>query len=113
MEQTAPSSSRYLSMLTRSGMIKIEKVPRGIQGEKTRQVWGNWAQQLEHKQVPKQGDGTRCSEGKPSQLSCHTLRKCSVETTRNSVRVNLGIRVVKLVESLVGWEVTGTGQGSE
>ena len=35
-----------------------------------------------------------------------------METTRNSVKVKVGIKVMKLVESLIGWEVT-VGQGSE
>ena len=35
-----------------------------------------------------------------------------METTHNSVKVKLGIKVMKLVESLIGREVT-VGQGSE
>ena len=35
-----------------------------------------------------------------------------METTRNSVKVKLGIKVMILVESLIGWEVT-VDQGSE
>ena len=35
-----------------------------------------------------------------------------METTDNSVKVKLGIKVMKLVESLIGGEVT-VGQGSE
>ena len=35
-----------------------------------------------------------------------------METTHNSVKVKLGIKVMKLVESLIGSEVT-VGQGSE
>ena len=30
-----------------------------------------------------------------SVLACHTLCECSMETTRNSVKVKLGIRVMK------------------
>ena len=41
-------------------------------------------------------------------ISCN----CSMETTHNSVKVKLGIKVMKLVESLIGREVT-VGQGSE
>ena len=47
-------------------LSKIEKVPKGIQGEnscKDMSVWVNRSQQLEHKQVPKRGDGTWCPEG--------------------------------------------------
>ena len=39
-------------------------------------------------------------------LACHTRRKCSMETTHNSVKVKVGIKIMKLVESLIGWEVT-------
>ena len=35
-----------------------------------------------------------------------------METTRNAVKVKVGIKVMKLVESLIGWVVT-FGQGSE
>ena len=45
-------------------------------------------------------------------LACHTRCKCSMETTHNAVKVKVGIKVMKLVESLIGWEVT-VGQGSE
>ena len=41
-----------------------------------------------------------------------TCCKCSMETTRNSVMVNVGSKVMKWAESLIGWEVT-IGQGSE
>ena len=37
---------------------KIEKIPRGIRGEKSSKdmaIWGIWSQQLEHKQVPQWG----------------------------------------------------------
>ena len=36
-----------------------------------------------------------------------------METTRYSVKVKLSIRVMKLVESLIGFEVSVTGQGSK
>ena len=50
-------------------------------------------------------------KGKRSLLACHVRCKCSMETTHNSVKVKVGIKVMKLVESLIGWEVTD--QGSE
>ena len=79
---------------------------------KTRQVkesglnnWSkNWSQQSERTQAPppqRGGGGSRCLEG--SLLACHTRCKCSMETTH---------KVIKLVESLIGWEVI-VGQGSE
>ena len=61
---------------------------------------------------PKKGDGTGVRKGKGSLLVSHTRFKCSMETTHNSVKVKLGIKVMKLVESLIGWEGT-VGQGSE
>ena len=79
---------------------------------KTSQVRGIWSQQLEHKQVPKWGTEPGVRKGKCSLLACHTRCQCSMETTRNSVKVKVGIKVMKLVESLIGWEVTVV-QGSE
>ena len=51
-------------------------------------------------------------KGKLSLLACHTRRKWSMKTTDNSMKVKLGIQVMKLVKSLISWEVT-VGQGSE
>ena len=79
---------------------------------KTWQVRGIWSQQLEHKQVPKWGTEPGVRKGKRSLLASHTRCKCSMETTHNSVKVKLGIKFMKLVESLIGREVT-VGQGSE
>ena len=76
------------------------------------QVRGIWSQQFEHKQVPKKGTEPGVRKGRRSLPASHTRCKCSMETTHNSVKVNLGIKVMKLVESLIGWEVT-VGQGSE
>ena len=60
----------------------------------------------------KKGTEPGVQKGKRSLLSSHTRYKCSMETTHNSVKVKLGINVMQLVESLIGWEVTA-GQGSE
>ena len=79
---------------------------------KTWQVRGIWSQQLEHKQVPQRGTEPDVRKGKCSLLASHTRCKCSMETTHNSVKVKLGMKVMKLVESLIGWEVT-VGQRSE
>ena len=78
----------------------------------TWQVRGIWSQQLEHKQVPKRGTEPGVRKGKCSLLASHTPCKSSIETNHNMVKVKLGIKVMKLVESLIGWEVT-VGQGSE
>ena len=61
---------------------------------------------------PKMGTEPGVRKGKRSLLACHTRCKCSMETTRNSVKVKVGIKVMKLVERLIGCEVT-VGQGSE
>ena len=80
---------------------------------KTRQVREIWSQQFEHKQVPKRGTEAVVRKGKRSLLACHTRCKCSIETNRKSMKVKIGIKVMKLVESLIDWEVTVTGKGSE
>ena len=51
-------------------------------------------------------------KGQRSLLAFHTRCKCSMQTIYNSVQVKIGIKVMKLVESLIGLEVT-VGQGSE
>ena len=79
---------------------------------KTWQVRGIWSQQLKHKQVPKRGTEPGVRKGKCPLLASHTRCNCSMETTHNSVKVKFGIEVMKLVESLIGWEVT-VGQGPE
>ena len=81
--------------------------------KKTLQVLENWSQELECKQVPKRGTEPGVRKGKRSLLACHTRCKYSMETPRNSVMVKLGIKVMKLVESLICWEVTVTDQWSE
>ena len=79
--------------------------------EKIWQVWENWFQQLEHKQVSKRGTELDVRKGKRSLSACHTRCKYSMKTTRNSVKVKRGI--MKLLESMIGWEFVVTGQGSE
>ena len=95
----------------------IEKVPTGKvvlkSRVKTRQVREIWSQQLEHEQVPKWGTEPGVRKGKRSLLACHTRFKCSIEPPRNSMKVKLGIKVMKSMKSLIGWEVTVTGQGLE
>ena len=79
---------------------------------KTWQVRGICSQQLEHQQVPKWGTEPGVRKEKRSLLAFHIRCKCSMETTRNSEKVKVGIKVIKLVESLIGWEVT-VGEGLE
>ena len=68
---------------------------------KTWKVRRIWSQQFQHKKVPKRVTEPGVRKGKRSQLACHTHWKCSMETTNNSARVKLGIKVMKLVESLI------------
>ena len=79
---------------------------------KTRQFRGIWSQQFEHTQIPKRGTEPGVRKGKRSLLAYHTRCKCSMETTHNLVKVKLGIKAMKLLESLIGWGIT-VGQGSE
>ena len=78
--------------------------------KKTRQVRENWSKQLEHKKSQKITE-PGVWKGKRSLLSYPIRYKCSMETTRNSVKVKLGIKVMKLVESMISLEVTVTGWG--
>ena len=73
--------------------------------EMTRQSRENWSQQLDDKQVQNRRTEPGVLKGKRSLLACHTRCKCSMETIRNSEKFNLGIKVMKMVESLVGLEV--------
>ena len=78
---------------------KIEKVPRGI--------LINWSTS----EVPKRETEPGVRKGKRSLLASHTRCKCSMETTHNSAKVKLGIKVMKLVESLlVGKSLLVKGQ---
>ena len=58
------------------------------------------------KASPKKGTKPGVQKGKRPLLACYTFCKCSLETTHNSVKVKVGIKVMKLVESLIGSEVT-------
>ena len=60
---------------------------------------------------PKKGREPGVRKGKHSLLASHTRCKYPMETNHNSVKVKLGIKVKKLVERLIGWEVT-VRQGS-
>ena len=56
-----------------------------------------WPQQVEKMQVQKEErPGIRRS--KRSLVACHTRCRCFMETTRNSVKVNIGNKVIQLAE---------------
>ena len=68
---------------------------------------------MEHTQAKKGTEpGLGFRKGKRSLLACHTRCECSMDTTHNSVKVKLGFKVMKLVESSIGWKGT-VGQGLE
>ena len=94
---------------------KIEEVPRGIQGEKSSKDMAssrNLVSTTGAQACPNKGTEPGVRKGKRSLLACHTRCKCPMETTHNSMKVKLGIKVMKLVESLIVGEAT-VGQGSE
>ena len=63
--------------------------------------------------MPKSGTEPGVRKDGRSLLAFHTRCKCSMATTRNWMKVNIGDKVIKLAESLPGWIVTVTDQGSE
>ena len=100
-------SKRPSEMLTINNTEAKSRKYRGVFKVKSRvktwQVRGIWSQQLEHKQSPKRGTEQGVQKGKRSLMACHTRCKCSMETTNNSVKVKLGMKVMKFVESLICW----------
>ena len=82
-----------------------EKVCEEGEGEKSCEDMAssrNLDSKIEHKQVPKRKTEPGVRKGKRSLLACNTNCKCSMETSHNSVRVKLGIKVMKLVDGLIG-----------
>ena len=87
-------------------MSKIEKVPRGIQGEKSSKDMAssrNLVSTIGAQASPKKG-GRNQVFGRVRVPCLHATPrfKCPMETTHNSVKVKLGIKVIQLVESLIG-----------
>ena len=115
-EERSTSRGRLFCQTKPFGKSKIEKVPRGIQGKKSSKDMASsrnlvstiWAQAS----PKKVGTEPSVWKGKRSLLAYNTRSKCPMETTHNSAKVKLSIKVMKLVESLISWEVT-VGQGSE
>ena len=69
---------------------KIEKAPRGIRGEKSSKDTAscrNLVSTTGALASPKMGTEPGVRKGKRSLLTCHTRCKCSMETTRNSVKI--------------------------
>ena len=69
---------------------------RGIFKIKSREYTtstGKLVSKMEHKQVPTE-PGVRL--GKRSLLACHTRYKCPIETTRNSVKVEFGVKKIEV-----------------
>ena len=90
------STLKHLCLSHERDRSHIEKVLRGIQGEKSSKDMTSsriWSHQLAQAS-PEKGDGTRCPEDKRSLLACHTSRKYSLETSCNSV-FKFGINDIK------------------
>ena len=83
---------------------KIEKVPRGIRGEKSSKDMAssrNLVSTIGALASPKKwGTEPGVRKGKRSLLACHTRCNISIETTRNSVKVKVGFKVMKLVKKV-------------
>ena len=95
---------------------KIEKIQRGIQGEKSSKesaISENLVSTIGASKSPKKGTEPGVWKVNRSLQVCNTHCKYSIETTRNSVKAKLGFKVMKLVESIFGLEVTVTGAGSK
>ena len=111
-----PNASDVSWRCKRAGESKIEKVPRDTQGQKSSKDMANSRSLVSTigAQASPKGGGAEpgVRKGKRSLLTSHTRCKCSVEITHNSLKVKLGIKVIKFLESLISWEVT-VGQGSE
>ena len=56
---------------------------------------GKTGLKMEHQQVAKRETKSGVQKGKRSLLACQTICKCSMKTTRYSVKVKLGIKVMK------------------
>ena len=67
---------------------------------------------LNNMSIPK-GMEPGIQKGEHSLLACRTRCKCTMNTTRNTIKVKFGIKVMKLVKSLIGMEVTVAGRGPE
>ena len=113
---------------------KIDKVTRYFRGEKSGkpwQNWANWSQQFEQMELSKR-DETRCPEGYafPTGMPHPMLifhghhsqcRKGEVVISTDLLSFEhpsvllfcFGMKVIELVKSLIGWDVTVTGRAAE
>ena len=91
------SECNVLPMEDYAIQCKIEKVQRGIQGEKSSKDMAslrNLVSTIEAQASPKRGTETGIRKSKRSLLACNTRHKCSMETCRNFVKVKVGIKVM-------------------
>ena len=98
------SSNSY--SVKRRYLSKIEKIPMGIQGQNSGKDMAssrNLVSTSAAQASPKTGAELGVRKGKRSLIACHNRCKCSMETNHNSVKVQLGIKVMKSLESLNIW----------
>ena len=104
-------------MLSRRVRSKTVKVPKGNRGEKLSKDMAtskNLVLTIGAQASPKM-EGRNQVSGRVSGPCWHARPVAKApwkQTTNNSVKVKFGIKLIKLVENLIGWEVT-IGQGSE
>ena len=83
---------------------KIEKVPRDIRrassGKITTSSEKDWSQQLEHMQVPKGMDQVSGGVSVPCRHATPKHRKCSMETTQNSVKCQIRYKEIFRLQNL-------------
>ena len=81
-------------------------MPRGFDREKSRKDTASLEKTGLNNWSPKCWTEPGGRKGKRALLACHTRCKRFIETTRNSVKVKFGIKVMKLMERLLGGGVT-------
>ena len=106
-----------LIKINKLNLIVQYQVPRGIRGEKSsKDMASRWIWSLIRAQASTKiffGGGAAPGVQKGKRSCWHAISVANApctQTTHNSAKVKFGIKVMKLVESLLGLEVT-IGQG--
>ena len=67
----------------------------------------NWSKQLEHNYLsPTNGTETGVRRDKCSLLACQKRHKCSMGTSRNTIKIKVGIKGTKLMQIEKGRDLT-------
>ena len=92
---------------------KIEKVSRDIQGEKVDRELDNSGQCVLHITIGSYAIASSKTAIPGVRKSKRRLHAFHIETTRNSVKVTFGIKLMKYVKMLIDMEVIVVGRRSE